>query len=138
MRRSFLMLMIAMIAAGFGNLALSKGMQTIGPMEEATLLSVFDYFARTVTNPFVILGIGLELVYFIFWLLVLSETDVSWAVPMNAIEYLFVGFLAVFILGEDVTWQRWVGIVLISIGCGLMIKSHHDGGVSPSSVKEES
>lgn len=136
MWKTLLFLVLALTAAGLGNIALSKGMQAFGPPEVHTFFSLFDYFASCVRNPFVILGILLELAYFIFWLLVLSEADVSWAVPMNAVEYIFVGFLAVFMLGEKVTLSRWIGIALITAGCYFMLRSHKKGEVHEHTAGE--
>lgn len=139
MWKTFLFLILALTAAGLGNIALSRGMQAVGPPEIDTVFSLFDYFALSVRNPFVILGIILELTYFVFWLLVLSEADVSWAVPMNAIEYLFVALLAVFLLDEKVTSGRWIGIALVSAGCYFMMRSRkeetneHTAGENPLS-----
>lgn len=126
MWKTLLFLVLALTAAGLGNIALSEGMQSVGPPQVHTFFSLFDYFASCVRNPFVILGILLELTYFIFWLLVLSEADVSWAVPMNAVEYIFVALLAVFLLGEKVTPGRWIGIALISAGCYFMMRSRKE------------
>ena len=74
-------------------------------------------------NPWVIAGILLELVYFLLWLAVLSWADVSWGLPMHAMEYIFVAVLAQFLLGEEVPLIRWVGVGLISVGILFMIKS---------------
>ncbi|MBI4125431.1 MAG: DMT family transporter [Deltaproteobacteria bacterium] len=123
MVKATLALLLAVTAAGLGNLSLAKGMQAIGPLESWTLAYLFDYFIQAFSNPWVIAGIFLEVAYFLLWLVVLAVSDVSWAVPMNAVEYIFVALLAVFWLGERVSSARWIGIVLISLGVFLMMQS---------------
>ena len=121
--KATLALLLAMTAAGLGNLCLAKGMQAVGPLESWSAVYLWDYFVGAFSNPWVILGIFLELVYFLLWLVVLAVADVSWAVPMNAVEYIFVAMLAIFWLGERVSLSRWMGIFLISLGVFFMMKS---------------
>lgn len=128
MIKALLALLLAIAAAGLGNLCLAKGMQTIGPLESWSSVYLWSYFAGAVGNPWVIFGILLELAYFLLWLVVLSVADVSWALPMNAVEYLFVALLANFWLGEPVSLSRWVGIVLISAGAVFVMKSWRSNG----------
>jgi len=114
---------LAILCAGIGNIFLSKGMHLVGALENYQLTALAHYFWQAFTNPWVILGIFLELTYFLLWLAVLSWADVSWAVPMNALEYIFVAFLSIFLLGEEVVWNRWVGILFISSGIIFMLRS---------------
>ena len=102
---------------------LSKGMRVVGPLESYQLGFVFYYLVSAVSNPWVFLGILMELAYFLCWLVVLSLADVSWGIPMHAIEYIFVAVLAQFLLGEHVSITRWIGILLIVIGVVFMMKS---------------
>lgn len=102
---------------------LSKGMQMVGPFEPASLMQIINYFVDSVCNPWVVLGVFLELAYFLLWLVVLSWADVSWAVPMNAVEYVFVALLANIYLGETIPFNRWVGIALISVGILFLMRS---------------
>lgn len=116
-------LILALICAGFGNLMLSKGMQAVGPLQDYQLSALLHYFVDSITNPWVITGIFLELAYFLLWLVVLSWADVSWALPMNAVEYVFVALLANVYFGEAIPFNRWVGIVLISVGVLFLMRS---------------
>ena len=116
MIKSTLVLFLAVFFAALGNVALSKGMQGVGPLQNYQWVGLIHYFFDSVTNPWVVAGIFLELAYFGLWLAVLSWADVSWALPMNAVEYIFVALLAIFWLHEKVILIRWIGILLITIG----------------------
>lgn len=115
--------LIAVFCAGLANLFLSKGMEAVGPFALFSPVGVAEYFLKTVTNFWILLGIFFVLVYFFLWLAVLSWVEVSWALPMNAIEYFFVAILASLFLGESITWPRWIGIGFISVGIVFMVRS---------------
>ena len=137
MFKAIIALVLALICAGFGNLMLSKGMQAVGPLQVYQLPALFHYFVDSITNPWVITGIFLELIYFLLWLVVLSWADVSWAVPMNAVEYVFVALLANIYLGESIPFNRWVGIAFISVGVLFLMRSWASATVAvPEEEKE--
>ncbi|MDO8526439.1 MAG: EamA family transporter [Deltaproteobacteria bacterium] len=123
MVKTTLTLFLALICAGIGNIALSKGMNQVGALEIWQIIPLFHYFSSAILNPWVILGIIMELAYFLLWLVVLSWADLSWALPMHAVEYIFVALLAFFLLGESINFERWVGIVLITAGVMFVAKS---------------
>lgn len=123
MVKAILALSLALICAGIGNLLLSKGMQMVGSFDTSQGAILFPYFVSTFKNPWVVVGVLLEIVYFGLWLWVLSLAELSWALPMHAIEYIFVAILALFLLGEEISLERWIGIFLITVGVVFMVKS---------------
>jgi drug/metabolite transporter (DMT)-like permease len=123
MIRMILVLLFALICAALGNVALSHGMRQVGALETDQFRSLIRYFALAVFNPWVIVGMIMELAYFFLWLVVLSWADLSWALPMHAIEYILVALLALVLLGEEINTDRWIGIVLITAGVMFMMKS---------------
>ena len=112
-----------MLCAGVGNLFLSRGMKEVGSLMSWRPLEVARFFLRALINRHVALGVTISCGYFFLWLVVLSLADVSWALPMNGVEYLMVAFLAQIFLKERVTKERWVGIGLISAGILFMMRS---------------
>ena len=56
-------------------------------------------------------------------LLLLSFEEVSFVVPVTALSYLVGAIGGTFFLGERVSWQRWVGIVLVCIGVTMVVIS---------------
>lgn len=116
-------MVLSVIVAGIGNICLRKGMLEIGALETADPVLLFHYFTAAFANPWILLGVLLELAYFALWLAVLSWSDISWALPMNALEYIFVAATAPFLLGEEIHFNRWIGIGLISAGVVFMMRS---------------
>jgi drug/metabolite transporter (DMT)-like permease len=121
--RVTLVMLVAIAAAGAGNVCLSKGMQLVGSLDSYDPGTVARFFLSAVTSPWVIGGILLELVNYLLWLAVLSWSDVSWALPLNALEYILVGLAAAVFLGEHVGPVRWLGIAFIAAGVALLMDS---------------
>ena len=123
MIKTTLALCLAMASAGLGNLFLRRGMKGVGPLENYRIGPLLRFFGRAITNFNVVFGILISCCYFFLWLVVLSWTDVSWALPMNAIEFVFVALLATLFLKEKVNLSRWIGIGLITLGVFFMMQS---------------
>lgn len=121
--KTFWVLSLTLLVGSLGHIFLAKGMKMMGPMEGHSTLYLLHYFSAAVANPWVSLGILLELAYFLLWLAVLSLVDVSFAAPMNALQYIIVALLAFLWLGETIQPARWIGILFLTLGAGFMVKS---------------
>ncbi len=71
-----------------------------------------------------------------FWLAVLSWEDLSVALPLQALSYVIVAFLAQWYLGENVTPMRWAGIALVCAGVMLITRSSENAKPTNSSITE--
>jgi drug/metabolite transporter (DMT)-like permease len=49
-------------------------------------------------------------------LALLSRADLSFVLPVTASSYVLVALLGHFFLHDHISWQRWLGILLISGG----------------------
>jgi uncharacterized membrane protein len=50
----------------------------------------------------------------------LSVAQVSFVVPVTASGYVLKAILAKWYLGENVTWRRWTGASLVTLGVALI------------------
>ncbi len=114
----FVALMV--LCGSIGDIFLTKGMRQIGEVSVRSLGSMGTAFLDTVTNGMVWLGIGFMLLYFVWYLLVLSWADYSYVMPASAVGYAVVTFLGQTVLGEHVSVTRWAGVALICIGVTLV------------------
>ena len=64
---------------------------------------------------------SLIVVGFMFWVLCLHKLPLSYAYPIACSSALVVALFCVLFLGETVTWQLWVGILLIALGSALVV-----------------
>jgi multidrug transporter EmrE-like cation transporter len=59
----------------------------------------------------------------VVWIVALSRVDVSVAYPMLSIGYVVNALLAMWLFGEAVSLQRWIGIGVILIGVTIVARS---------------
>lgn len=53
----------------------------------------------------------------ILWLYILKKYPFSMAYPMGSLSYIFALILAMFVLKENVSWNRWLGVGFVMLGC---------------------
>ena len=112
-----------MLCAGTGSILMRKGLQQIGVLPSRRIFILLQFYLRAVCNPLVLLGVVISIGYFALWLAVLSWADVSWALPMNAVEYIFVALFAGVALKEKIGFNRWLGMGFIFLGMIFMMGS---------------
>ncbi len=98
----------------FGNFSLSWGMRRSPAAESA-----FGMLATIFTPP-VLLGIGLLILWLLTRLTLLSRADLTFVLPVTATGYVLTAIIGRLFLGEDVSWQRWAGTLLIAAGTALV------------------
>ncbi len=123
MLKTFVLVLIAAVIGGTGHVLLSKGMKTIGDLTEAPLSMLAGMILRAVASPWLLLGVGLQAAFFFMYLTLLSRASVSQVLPLTAIDYIVVAFLAQLLLAEAVTPARWAGILLIGAGVFLVSRT---------------
>jgi drug/metabolite transporter (DMT)-like permease len=121
--KTVVLVLIAGLLGGAGHVMLSKGMKTIGDLTEAPAALVGGMVGRTLSNPWVLLGVALQAGFFFMYLTLLSRADVSKILPMTAFDYIVVALLAQLLLAEPVTPARWSGIGFIVLGVFLVSRT---------------
>jgi drug/metabolite transporter (DMT)-like permease len=121
--KTVVLVLIAGMLGGSGHVMLAKGMKTIGDITEASTSVLGGMVGRTLTNPWVLLGVALQAAFFFMYLTLLSRADVSKILPMTAFDYIVVALLAQLFLAEPVTPARWTGIAFIVFGVFMVSRS---------------
>jgi len=103
-------------------LLLKEGMNRIGHFA-FTWENIWPIGLQIASNPFVIIGLGCYVFSVVFWLLVLSRTDVSYAYPLVSIGYIVTAIAASLFLHETLSMQRIIGIVIIMLGVYLITRT---------------
>lgn len=114
--RKYLVLVSVTICAAVGETLLSRGMKEIGNVSLSHLGTVI--FA--ITNPWVALGILFLLGFFVTYNTALSWADLTYVLPATSLSYVLLAFIAKFMLNEQISLTRWLGILLISSGVGFV------------------
>lgn len=123
MVKTLVLVMIAALLGGSGHVMLAKGMKTVGDLTEAPTHHLGAMIAHALSSPWVLLGVAFQASFFAMYLTLLSRADVSKILPMTAMDYIVVVFLAQVLLAEAVTPARWVGVGLIVAGVTLVSRS---------------
>jgi len=114
--RQYLILGLVSICAPLGDTCLSRGMTrlpAISLAHPATLIAA-------VFTPWIAVGIGLLIGFFACYLTALSWADLTYVLPATAIGNVFVALLSRFWLHEPISFERWAGILLITVGVGFV------------------
>ena len=123
MLKTLIIMLLAVTAGTVGDILLAKGMKEMGDISAMNLRGILNAAYQALTNPKLVIGTAMLAIFFFLWLAVLSWEDLSVALPMQALNYVLVAFLAQFYLGEHVSPLRWTGIALVCVGVMLITKS---------------
>ena len=99
-----------------GDSMLAHGMKQTGGISLHHLQGVI--FA--ILNPWVAVGILLLLAFFATYMTALSWADLTFVLPATSLGYVLLALVAKFVLHEQVSPLRWLGIALISGGVGFV------------------
>lgn len=116
MTRLTVILLAALSFEAVGVVLLSRGLKEIGASERVTLAELARVVRNGATNPSILLGIGLEAIFFGALLYLLAQRDVSLIWPLTALGFVLTALAARFLLNEQLHWTRWLGVGLIVVG----------------------
>ncbi len=123
MLKTLIVMLFAITAGAVGDIFLTQGMRSFGDISAMNFRQIVDTVFKALTNWRLMLGTSMQAVYFGLWLAVLSWEDLSVALPLQALSYVIVAFLAQWFLGENVSPMRWAGIFLICAGVAMVTRS---------------
>jgi drug/metabolite transporter (DMT)-like permease len=114
--RQYAILGLVALCAPIGDTCLSRGMSHLASISLAhpgTLIAA-------VFTPWIALGIVLLIGFFASYLTALSWADLTFVLPATAFGNVIVALLSRFWLQEPISIERWMGIVLITVGVGFV------------------
>ncbi len=85
-------------------------MQEVGRTISA---SPVDYL-RALLNPWVLGGSCTLAIWMLSDLALLSRADLTFVLPVTASSYVLIAIAGHFILGDRISWERWLGICVIT------------------------
>ncbi|MCB0114435.1 MAG: multidrug resistance protein [Caldilineaceae bacterium] len=120
--KQLLLLLITVGLNVVGQFFMKQGMSQIGVIS-GSFEVITSSLMRAFLNPFVIGGVAAYGLSSIFWLILLSRVELSYAYPALALGYVLVTLVGAWILGEDVSNLRWVAVAVICVGVVLLSRS---------------
>ena len=116
---TILVILVAIVFSALGQVALKNGMNNFGAVTEFSLPGIISMFL----NPYVFGGLCLYGMSTIFWLIALSQKDLSYVYPFVALTICLVLVFSRFFFNEPIGPYRIVAVGVIICGLALLIHS---------------
>jgi multidrug transporter EmrE-like cation transporter len=114
---------IAIVSQAIGNVLLSQGMKSVAGGSQTTWSDWLAVSPQIVRTPSILFGVGLLIIFFVLFATTLSRADLSFVLPAISSEVIVNVMFANYFLQETVSATRWFGVVLISLGVVLVVRS---------------
>jgi drug/metabolite transporter (DMT)-like permease len=125
MAKLLLILIIGLIFEALGVVSLKKGITQLGDFEQVSVAEVARVVKAGATNAYILLGVLGEALFFASLLILMARSDISLLWPLTGLSFVFATLAAMWFLHEQVSPIRWMGVVCIMIGAGLITYSEH-------------
>jgi uncharacterized membrane protein len=129
--RKYLVLAGVAIFAVTGDSLVSRGMKQVGGVSLPHLSSII----LVVFRPEIALGILFLLAFFACYMAALSWADLTYVLPTTSVSFILLTLVAKFVLHENVSLTRWLGVLLISVGVGFVTQGP---ALTPQAQRSES
>jgi drug/metabolite transporter (DMT)-like permease len=116
-----LLLGVLIFGTTAGEIAITYGMKAAGEPARLRPKEILVFLGRAVVNGWFWLGIPLMALSFYTLLVLLSWRPISFVIPASALSYVVGTLGAKYVLREDVSPARWVGVVLVCAGVALVV-----------------
>jgi uncharacterized membrane protein len=116
-----LMLLFFICCSTGGEIAMTYGMKQVGEPKSFRPKALLRFLGSAVRNGWVWLALPLLAASFYSLLILLSWAPLSLVIPASAFNYVVGTFGAKYILGENVTFKRWAGVVMVCVGVTLVL-----------------
>ena len=111
---------IIVVATTVGEVLQAIGMRHHGEIRDFRPTAIGRALAVLSRNRYVVASVVAMAISFFAYLELLTVAELSFAVPVTAITYVFETILAKYVLHERVSWLRWAGASLVICGVALV------------------
>lgn len=124
MLRAVLLFLVVMSGTG-GEICVTRAMKRVGEVTDFRPMEIARVILRAMKVPWMWIGISMMALAFFSLLAVLSIENVSFVVPVTALNYAAGALGGKFFLGERVTPRRWAGVLIVCLGVTLVWLGKH-------------
>lgn len=121
MIRVGLMLVFFICCSTGGEIAMTYGMKQVGEPESFRPMAMLRFIGKAVRNGWVWFALPLLAASFYSLLILLSWAPLSIVIPASAFNYVVGTFGAKYLLNEQVSAKRWMGVVMVCVGVTLVL-----------------
>ena len=115
-------ILVSVVLGAVGQILLKKGMGSMGPLT-LSAGQLGSILWRIVTNPYVVIGLGIYVCGTLFWLMALSRVDLSYAYPFASLSYVVMLVASWQLFSENISPLRLAGTLVICLGVLLISRS---------------
>jgi drug/metabolite transporter (DMT)-like permease len=116
-----LMLAFFIFCTTGGEIAMTHGMKQVGELESFRPMALFRFLRNAGKNSWVWFALPLMAAAFYSLLVLLSWAPLSVVIPASAFNYVVGTFGAKYILKEQVSPKRWMGVLMVFVGVALVL-----------------
>src|SRR5688572_283396 len=120
MIKLLLILFFALSCETVGVVLLSRGLKQLEGPKNYHPAELIRLVGRGVTSKLIVGGVAFEAIFFTCLFVMISRADVSFVWPLTALTFVFSTLAARFYLHEQIDSLRWVGVIFIVVGAGLI------------------
>lgn len=120
MVREGVLFFFIIVAGTAGELCVSRAMKSIGEVHDFGLKSMVNFVLQSLRLPWMWMGVALMSLGFFSLLAILSFQEVSFVVPVSALNCAAGAFGAKAFLGERINRNRWIGIAIVCVGVTIV------------------
>ena len=121
MTRVILMLVFFVLCNTGGELAMSYGVKQVGEPQSFRPMALLRFIWAASRNSWLWVALPLLAASFYSLLILFSWAPVSVVIPASASNYIVGTFGAKYLLKEDVSFKRWLGVVLVCVGVTVVL-----------------
>ncbi len=118
--REALLLFLVVVSGTGGEICVTRAMKRVGEVTDFRPLALVRVIFRAMKVTWMWIGVAMMALAFFSLLAVLSIENVSFVVPVTALNYAAGALGGKFFLGERVTPRRWAGVLIVCIGVTLV------------------
>jgi drug/metabolite transporter (DMT)-like permease len=119
MREAVLLFLVVVSGTG-GEICVTRAMKHVGEVTDFRPMALIRVILQAMKVSWMWIGISMMALAFFSLLAVLSVENVSFVVPVTALNYAAGALGGKFFLGEQVTPRRWAGVLLVCVGVTLV------------------
>jgi multidrug transporter EmrE-like cation transporter len=114
------LLLVIVVGGTFGEMCVTRAMKIIGEVKDFSPRSLVRTGRRAFKVWWMWLGFVLMALSYFALLGMLAREAVSFVIPVTSLGYVVGAIGGRWFLGEDVSYHRWVGVVLVCFGVYLI------------------
>ena len=93
-----------------------------GELPDAILDKVF-FVLKLYTDPFIFSSMISGFIASLFWMAALTKLELSYAFPFTSLSFVLIFVISIFVFNETFTYEKLIGIILITLGIIVTARS---------------